>query len=336
VVDTITLNVPLVTRLFEYFLENKMNDEQLHKVLEQLILVSKKGSLTMDNYDEIVSKKESFKEEFWDNLSKKQIIDKLIQINIPKDKLNRMSDDTLVTTYDIAKRQGLIKESFKEDSLSELSIKMKLSKDTFDKDYNTLTSEQKDVINKHYDGMNKSFGKESYKEKLKNLREKFEYTVFDLDGYQLATFDTEDKAKKYISDTSKGRNYTIGKSFIKESYKEKLKNMRESVDSDILNSLEGDDSEEECFDYISGKYPTYDKNKLKQMIHHYKTKMNGSNSVPLYKEKLKNLREYARTIDVDGQKIVAEISGSGNKAFTLDGEDKEYHLINGKWEEVKK
>lgn len=55
-----------------------------------------------------------------------------------------------------------------------------------------------------------------------------------------------------------------------------------------------------------------------------------------YKEKLKNLREYARTIDVDGQKIVAEISGSGNKAFTLDGNDKEYNLINGKWEEVKK
>jgi len=179
-VDTLTIDIPLITRLFEYILENKISDEDLHRFLEQLILVSKSANtLTMNNYDEIIKKP------------------------IP-----------------------LQTESFKE---------------------------AKDKYGKQLPG----------------------------------------GARVITPDGQKGYVYQIFDDDVRVSQKPQ---------SGLIGWFKGN-----------------------ELI-----------LIESYKEKLKNLREYARTIDVDGQKIVAEISGSGNKAFTLDGEDKEYHLINGKWEEVKK
>lgn len=58
-VDTITVDVPLITRLFEFFSEGSYTDMQLHDVLTNLINESKTAdTLTMDNYDAIVKLKD--------------------------------------------------------------------------------------------------------------------------------------------------------------------------------------------------------------------------------------------------------------------------------------
>jgi hypothetical protein len=270
VVDTITLNVPLVTRLFEYFLENKMNDEQLHKVLEQLILVSKKGSLTMDNYDEIVSKKESFKEKVdydkykidFKNLSKTDFLNKYKDLT-EKD----WEDLNLENRYRLNRPQEY-DESFKEDF--KLGDKVKY-KNPDDKEEEKLIGTIVDI--------RKDNG------------------ILDLDNI-------------YINWNDGSKKISNARDLKKESY-------RETMDKHTVERL-----------YHDLNINT----SLKDFIIILKNYMTISES---YKEKLKNLREYARTIDVDGQKIVAEVSGSGNKATSL--EDKKiYELVNGQWKEVKK
>lgn len=56
-IDKVILNVPLITRLFEFVMEStNLSDEDLHKMLELLILESKKTEvLTMENYKTITS-----------------------------------------------------------------------------------------------------------------------------------------------------------------------------------------------------------------------------------------------------------------------------------------
>ena len=54
--DVVKLDVPLITRLFEYALENKISDEELHFLLERLIKSSKGVDfLTMSEYDSIIN-----------------------------------------------------------------------------------------------------------------------------------------------------------------------------------------------------------------------------------------------------------------------------------------
>lgn len=67
VVDTITLDVPLMIRMVEMGREELQDDEQLHRVIENLVAAShaKQGEpLTMDDYDAIVQgEEEGFKQE---------------------------------------------------------------------------------------------------------------------------------------------------------------------------------------------------------------------------------------------------------------------------------
>jgi hypothetical protein len=53
-VDTVTLDVPLLIRLLEYAREDAKTDMDLHHVAEQLIELSKSGTLSMDHYNDIV------------------------------------------------------------------------------------------------------------------------------------------------------------------------------------------------------------------------------------------------------------------------------------------
>lgn len=57
-VDLIIMDVPLLLRMLEYAKEDAKTDMDLHYVTEKLIRLTKeKGKLSMDSYDEIVSKK---------------------------------------------------------------------------------------------------------------------------------------------------------------------------------------------------------------------------------------------------------------------------------------
>jgi hypothetical protein len=49
--DTITLDIPFLIRLLEYAREDAKTDMALHKVVERLIDIRKKGVLTMADYN---------------------------------------------------------------------------------------------------------------------------------------------------------------------------------------------------------------------------------------------------------------------------------------------
>lgn len=61
--DTITLDIPLLIRVLELAREDVKSDAELHKVVERLIDIRNKGTLTMDDYDFIAHLKESVLDE---------------------------------------------------------------------------------------------------------------------------------------------------------------------------------------------------------------------------------------------------------------------------------
>lgn len=62
-VDTISLDVPLLLRIMEYAREDAKNDQDLHHVAEKMTELSKNRSLTMSDYDSIVSTPRNIREQ---------------------------------------------------------------------------------------------------------------------------------------------------------------------------------------------------------------------------------------------------------------------------------
>lgn len=58
-VDTVTVDVPLMIRMLEYAREDAKTDMDLHNVADAMIELSKSGTLTMDDYDQIVGSDQS-------------------------------------------------------------------------------------------------------------------------------------------------------------------------------------------------------------------------------------------------------------------------------------
>ena len=58
--DTITLDIPFMIRVLEYAREDAKDDMALHKVVEKLIEIRNKGTLTMDDYDFVTTIKEQY------------------------------------------------------------------------------------------------------------------------------------------------------------------------------------------------------------------------------------------------------------------------------------
>ena len=53
--DTITFDIPLLIRVLELVREDIKTDMDLHRVVERLIDIRKRGVLTMDDYNYIAS-----------------------------------------------------------------------------------------------------------------------------------------------------------------------------------------------------------------------------------------------------------------------------------------
>ncbi len=166
--------------------------------------------------------------------------------------------------------------------------------------------------------------KESYKEKLKRLKEhlrddasEFIQDLKDrgMDPQKiLEMFRHAYPAYDHIKD-----EILIGM-IENETFKEKL-NKKESIDADICNVLEGDDDEEECFKYISKKYPDKDPSEIKKMIAHYNKVVNE------FKEKLKRLNKKENlTLD----EVALKKFGKKYRELT-DEEKKECNYIYGEW-----
>jgi len=63
-INTVNINIPTITRFFEYMMEDVKDDIELHKILERLIEVSiQKSVITMDDYNYIITGKMELKKE---------------------------------------------------------------------------------------------------------------------------------------------------------------------------------------------------------------------------------------------------------------------------------
>lgn len=49
-IDTITMDIPLLTRLLELVREDIKDDVELHHVVDRLLKIKNQGTLTMDHY----------------------------------------------------------------------------------------------------------------------------------------------------------------------------------------------------------------------------------------------------------------------------------------------
>ena len=58
--DTVTMDIPLLIRVLELAREDVKSDAQLHRIVEKLIEIRNKGTLTMDDYDFVAKLKEQF------------------------------------------------------------------------------------------------------------------------------------------------------------------------------------------------------------------------------------------------------------------------------------
>lgn len=57
--DTITMDVPLLTRILELSRENLKSDEDLHRVVTNMLALKNQGTLTMNDYEKIVQTEKS-------------------------------------------------------------------------------------------------------------------------------------------------------------------------------------------------------------------------------------------------------------------------------------
>lgn len=56
--DTITMDIPLLTRVLELVREDIKDDVELHHIVDRLIKIKNQGPLTMDHYSFIAGTKE--------------------------------------------------------------------------------------------------------------------------------------------------------------------------------------------------------------------------------------------------------------------------------------
>lgn len=75
--DVVSMDIPLLIRMLELAREDIKSDMDLHKVVEKLINIRKKGVLTMDDYEYVSSIKESlaiFEDKFQDTYAATQAV----------------------------------------------------------------------------------------------------------------------------------------------------------------------------------------------------------------------------------------------------------------------
>lgn len=70
--DVISMDIPLLIRVLEYVREDIKSDENLHRVVERLIDIRDRGTLTMDDYNFIANLKEEYIEELQEKWEVKQ------------------------------------------------------------------------------------------------------------------------------------------------------------------------------------------------------------------------------------------------------------------------
>lgn len=105
--DTITMDIPLLIRMLELAREDMKSDAELHRVVEKLIDIRNKGTLTMDDYDFVAKLKESIQLEdtYQDSYAATQ--------TVGPENYNQSTDDTEVKK-EPSNRVKMIKKIYRE------------------------------------------------------------------------------------------------------------------------------------------------------------------------------------------------------------------------------
>ena len=109
--DTVTMDIPLLIRMLELAREDVKTDAELHRVVEKLIDIRNKGTLTMDDYEFVSKLKESLQLEdtYQDSYAATQTTGPEIM----------SSDDTEKNASDVSKKAKLIKSIVKKKVVRE-------------------------------------------------------------------------------------------------------------------------------------------------------------------------------------------------------------------------
>ena len=108
--DTITMDIPLLIRVLELAREDLKSDADLHRVVEKLIDIRNKGTLTMDDYDFVAKLKESLQLEdtYQDSYAATQ--------TVGPENYNQSTDDTdQGSDSKTSKSVKMIKKIYKEN-----------------------------------------------------------------------------------------------------------------------------------------------------------------------------------------------------------------------------
>jgi hypothetical protein len=105
--DTVTMDIPLLIRVLELAREDVKSDAELHRVVEKLIDIRNKGTLTMDDYDFVAKLKESIQLEdtYQDSYAATQ--------TVGPENYSQSTDDTS-TRKEPSNRVKMIKKIYKE------------------------------------------------------------------------------------------------------------------------------------------------------------------------------------------------------------------------------
>lgn len=116
--DVVSLNIPLLIRMLEHAREDIKSDADLHRVIEKLIKIRDKGTLTMDDYDYVTSIKESIEYMFEDKFQDPQASTQTVGMEVENpDKWP--SDDNQNRKQQLSKSARIIKSIYKNKKMKE-------------------------------------------------------------------------------------------------------------------------------------------------------------------------------------------------------------------------
>ena len=110
--DTVTLDIPLLIRVLELAREDLKSDMDLHRVVEKLIEIRNKGTLTMDDYDTVAHIKEQYYD-LIEGMEEDVFHGSTAATQMPFDNGNS-PDDTISAKHTISKSAQIVKSLHKK------------------------------------------------------------------------------------------------------------------------------------------------------------------------------------------------------------------------------
>lgn len=180
--DTITFDIPLLIRVLELTREHIKTDTNLHKMVEKLINLRKRGVLTMDDYKYITQIRESFEieEDCSCNIKNEKDWEKFAQMAAEKWRQKQLKKVDETTTPREKFNAGLKKSGYDPQAgakrLTDLLAKQKKDREEHEKQYGHLYAKEdvyqdpKSATQTVFDGANNTDDTSMKSERSKSAR----------------------------------------------------------------------------------------------------------------------------------------------------------------------